>query len=117
MVEVMMIMATSFKRSYVHIAAYSAPNTAVGHCQPMPLLETSEHSWASLSQSLVGSLLLPLGSWYAQGFLCTLQESVSQSCVSSGSSVVGLMLTSSKRAYAVPRSTATQTPALAAVHC
>ena len=37
---------------------------------------------------------------------CALQESVSQSCVSSGGSMVGLMVTSSKRAYAIPRSAA-----------
>ena len=37
-------------------------------------------------------------------FVCSLQESVSQSCVSSGSSMAGLMTTSSKRAYAIPRS-------------
>ena len=37
-------------------------------------------------------------------FVCVLQESVSQSCVSSGSSMTGLMTTSSKRAYAIPRS-------------
>ena len=40
-----------------------------------------------------------------------------QSCVSSGSSVVGLMATSFKRAYARPRSTAPRAPAPAAVHC
>ena len=40
-----------------------------------------------------------------------------QSCVSSGGSVVVLMATSSKRAYAIPRSTASRVPAPAAVHC
>ena len=35
------------------------------------------HSQASLAQSLVGSLLLSPGSWYAQGFVCALEESVS----------------------------------------
>ena len=44
--------------------------------------------------------------------VCAHQESVSQSYVSSGSSVVGLMPTFSKRAYAIPRSTATRAPAL-----
>ena len=34
--------------------------------------------------------------------LFTLQQSISQSCVSSGSSMVGLMVTSSKRTYAIP---------------
>ena len=41
----------------------------------MPLLETPGHSQSSLGQSLVGSLLLL--SWYAQGFVCILQQSVS----------------------------------------
>ena len=51
----------------------------------------------------------------AQGSVCALQESVSKSCLSSGGSMVGLMVTSSKRAYATPRSAAPralqQTPA------
>ena len=76
MVEVMKIMATSFKRSHAHTAALSAPSPAAGHCQPVPLPETPGHSWASLGQSLVGSLLLSPGSWCAQGFVCAIQESV-----------------------------------------
>ena len=40
-----------------------------------------------------------------------------QCCLGSGSSVVGLMATSSKRAYAIPRSAASRTPAPAAGHC
>ena len=39
--------------------------------------ETLGHSRASLSQSLVGSLLLSPGSWCIQGSVCALQESVS----------------------------------------
>ena len=87
-------MATSFKRSHARTATLSAPNCAAGHHQPTPLPETPRHSWASLGQSLVGSLLLSPESWCAQGFVCALQESVSQSCVSSGGSMVGLMVTS-----------------------
>ena len=41
----------------------------------------------------------------------------SQSCVRSGGSIVGLMATSSKKAYAIPRSTAHRAPAPTAVHC
>ena len=37
----------------------------------------SGHSWASLGQSLVGSLLFSPGSWCTQGSVCFLQESVS----------------------------------------
>ena len=66
----MKIMATSFKRSDAGTATLSAPNPAAGHCQPTPPPETPGHSRASLSQSLVGSLLLSLGSWCAQGWLC-----------------------------------------------
>ena len=66
MMEVKKIMATSFKRSHVHTATLSAFNPAAGHHQPTPLPETPEHSWASLSQSLVGSLLLSPLSWCAQ---------------------------------------------------
>ena len=66
----------------------------------------SGHSRASLGQSLVGSLLLSHGSWCAQGFVVTFKSLSPQSCVSSGGSMVGLMATSSKRAYAIPRSAA-----------
>ena len=41
----------------------------------------------------------------------------SQYCVSSGSSMVGLTVTSSKRAYAIPRSAAPTAPTPAVVHC
>ena len=38
--------------------------------------ETPRHSQASLTQSLVGSLLLSPGSWCAQGFVCCLLASL-----------------------------------------
>ena len=52
-----------------------------------------------------------------QSSVCAHQEFVSQSCVSSGSSLVGLMATSSKRAYVIARSALPRAPALVAVHC
>ena len=117
MVEVMKIMATSFKSFHACTAALSAPDSAAGHHQPTPLPETPEHSWASLGPSLVGSLLLSPGSWCAQ-VLCVPSKSLfPQCCVSSGGSMVRLMATSSERAYAIPRSTAPRAPALAEVHC
>ena len=61
MVEVMKMMATSFKRSHARTAALSAPDPGAGHCRPTPLPETPGHSQASLSQSLVESLLLDPG--------------------------------------------------------
>ena len=77
MVEVMKIMATSFKRSHSHTAGLRAPDPAAGHCQPMPPQETPGHFRACLGRSPVGSLLLSPGSWCIQGFVCALQESVS----------------------------------------
>ena len=68
--------------------------------------ETPGHSWASLGQSLVGSLLLYLGPWYAQGSVCALPESVSPALCKFWQLCGGLMATSSQRAYAIPRSTA-----------
>ena len=60
---------TSFKKPHAHVAPLSAPNPASGHCQPAPLMETPGHSQASLGQSLVGSLLLSLGSWCMEGYV------------------------------------------------
>ena len=117
MVKVMKITATSFKRSHACPAILTVPNPAAGHHQSTPLLETAVHSWASLGQSLVGSLLLFPGSLCTQSSVCVLQESISQTCVSSGSSMVRLMATSSKRAYAIPKSAAPRGPTPVAVHC
>ena len=57
--------------------------------RPPPTHAFTGDSWASLSQSLVGSLLLFPGPWCTQVPLRALQESFPQSCVSSGSSMVG----------------------------
>ena len=115
MVEVMKITATSFKRSCAHTAAFSVPDPAAGHHQLMLPPETPGHLQASLGQSLVQSLLLSPGSWCARGSVCALQDSVSQPCISSGVSMLGLMATSSKRAYAICRSAAPR--ASVAGHC
>ena len=77
MVEVTKIMVTAFKRPQAHTSELSASDPEAGHCRPMPLLNTPEHSQASLGQSHLGSLLLSPGSWCTQGFVCVLQESVS----------------------------------------
>ena len=116
-VEVMKIMAASFKRSHSFTAALSPSDPAAGHRRPMPPLETPEHSWTCMGQSLVGSLLVSPGSWCAQGSVCALKSLFPQSCVSSRGSMLGLMATSSKRAYAIPKSAAPRAPAHAAGHC
>ena len=117
MMKVMKIMAISFKRSHECIATLSAPSPAAGHRWPRPPPEIPGHLRASLSQSLVESLLLSPQCWCTQGSVFACQESVSQSCVSSSSSMVGLVVTSSKRAYAIPRSAAPSDPAPSAGHC
>ena len=110
--EAMKIMVTSFKRSHACTATLSALSPAAGHHRPMPPPETPGHSQASLGQSLVGPPILSPGSWYTRGSVCAHQDFVSQSCVSSHGSVVGLMVTSSNRG-----STALRAPAPAAIHC
>ena len=52
------------------------PLPVAGHHQPTPLPETPGHSRPSLGQSLVVLLLLSLGSWCEQTFVCALRESV-----------------------------------------
>ena len=104
-------MVTSLKRSHACTATVHEPNPAAGHHRPPPLLETPEHPQASLLWGHHCSFLLgPC----AQGSVCALQESFPQSCASSGSSMVGLMVTSSKRNYAIPTPRA---PVPAADHC
>ena len=105
----MKMMMTSFKRSHA--------GSAAGHHRSMPPLETPGHSQARLSQSLVGSLFLsPVSGTYKVLFVPS-KSLFPQSCVSSCGSVVGLMATSSKRVYAIPRSAAPRAPAPVAVLC
>ena len=77
MVEVMKIMLTLFKRSHARTAALSASDSGAVHSQPTPPLETPGHSRACMGQFLVGLLLFSPGSWCTQGFVCTIQLSVS----------------------------------------
>ena len=72
------------------------------------LLDTHRQVWVSL---LWGHCSFLLGPGAQKVLLVPSKSLFPQSCVSSGSSVVGLMATSSKRAYAIPRSTAPRAPA------
>ena len=117
MVEVMKIMATSFKRSHACTAALNAPNPTAGHHQPTPPPETPGHSRASLGQSFVESLLLSPGSFCAQGLICALQESVSPVLCNFWWLCGGVNGDLLRRAYAIPRSAAPRAPAPAAGCC
>ena len=77
------------------------------------LLDTHRQVWVSLPWGDC-SLLLGPG---AQGSVYALQESFPQSCLSSGSFMLGLMATSFKRAYAIPKSAAPRARVPVAVHC
>ena len=116
MVELMKTMATSFKRPHDALL-HSAPDPAAGPRRPTPPPETPGHSRASLGQSPVGSLLLSPGSGVHKVLFVAAKILFPQSCVSADSSMVGLMETSSKRAYAIPQTAEPRAPAPAAVHC
>ena len=70
--------------------------------------------WVSL---LWGHCSFFLGSGMHKVLFVPFKNLFPQSCVSSGSSMVGLMLTSSKRAYAIPKSAGPRVPACVAVYC
>ena len=76
------------------------------------LLDTHRQVWVSL---LWGHCSLLLGPG-AQGSVCALPESVSPVLCKFWWLYGGLMVISSKRAYAIPRSTVPRAPAPAAVH-
>ena len=102
MVEVMKIMAPP-STGPMHALLHSVPltlqqATADPHLHQR-LLDTHRQVWVSLLWGHCSFLLGP----GAQSSVCALQESISQSCVSSRGSMVGLMATSSKRAYAIPK--------------
>ena len=99
----------------MHALLHSVPPTlqqdTSDPCLHCILLDTQGHVWISL---LWGSFLGP----GALTVLCVPSKSLfPQSCVSFDGSVVGLMVTSSMRAYAISRSTASRAPTSAAVQC
>ena len=116
MVEVMKIMVTSFKRSHACTATLNAPKCS----SPPPTHASTRDSCTLMGKSgsvSYGSLLLSPGSWCPQAFVFVLQEYVSPVVCKFRWLYGGEMATSSRRTYAVPRSTAPRAPAPAAVHC
>ena len=90
-------------------------------CSRPPVDHTSTeipgHSEASLGQSPVGSLLLSPDSWCTQGFLCPPRVCFPSPAHSPCGSVVGLMVTSFKIAYATPRCAVPRAPAPMSGYC
>ena len=83
-------------------------------CLGWRLLDTHREVWISL---LWGHCSFLLGPGAHKVLFVPSKSLFPQSCVSSGSSMVGPMATSSKRAYAIPRSAAPRALAPATVHC
>ena len=111
MVEIMKIMATSFKRSHAGTATLSAPNPAAGlHWRLLDIPGksgsvscgvTAPFSWVPVCTVLC---LCPPRVCFP--VLCKFWQLY-----------VGLIMTSSKKAYAIPTSAAPRAPAPVAVHC
>ena len=82
MTGVMVVMVTSFKRTYTSMCGsqdcfIQCPWPHGRSLSFTSLPETPGHSQESLALSFIGSLLLSPGSWCSQGFVCALQKSVS----------------------------------------
>ena len=111
MVEVLKV---SFKRSHAHTTTLSA--FAAGHCRPMP---PPGDSWTLMGKS--GSVFYGVTAPFSWVLVHTRfvpsKNLFSQSYVNSGGFMVGLMVTSSKRAYAIPSSGAPRASVPAAGHC
>ena len=108
--EVMKIMVTSFNRS--HALLHSVPPTlkqaTIDLCLP-------QDSWTltGKSESVSCGFAAPFSQVLVHKVLFVPSKSLfPQSCVSSGSSMAGLMATSSRRSYATPRSAAPRAPSL-----
>ena len=104
MVEVMKIMVTSFKMAHACTATLSPPTLQQATTDSrlhQILLDTHGQLWVSL---FGGHCSFLLGPSVHKVLFVPSKSLFPQSCVSSGSSTVGLMVTSSKRAYAIPRS-------------
>ena len=107
----MKIITTSFKIFHVCIGTCVLPPilqeaTANPHLH-WRFLDTHGKVWVSL---LCGHCSFLLGPAVHKVLFCTLQESVSPDLCKFWCSMMGLMATSSKRAYAIPRPTAPRAP-------
>ena len=83
-------------------------------CLQWGLLDTHRQVWVSF---LGGHCSFLLGPGAHKVLFMPSKSLFPQSCVSSGSSMVGLMVNSSKRVYAIPRSAAPRAPVPAVSPC
>ena len=102
----------------MHVLLYSLPPTLQQATTDSQLcwrlLDTPAQVWVSFLWGHCSFLLGP--GVHKVLFEPSKQESISQSCVSSGGSMVGLMATSSKWTYTIARYATPRAPALVAGH-
>ena len=115
MVEVMKIIATSFKKSLAHCLTQCP-----GPCsRPPPIDSSARDSWTLMGKS--GSVSWGVTAPFSCVLVCTrfclCQESVSLVLCKFWWLYGGVMATSSKRAYVICRSAAPRAPAPVACHC
>ena len=117
MVELMKIMAASFQGPMPALLDSVPPTLQQASADPClrhRLLDTHRQVWVSL---FGGHCSFILGPSVHKVLFVRSKSLFPQSCVRSGGYIVGLMATSSTRAYAIPRSTASRAPAPVAGHC
>ena len=113
----MKIMATSFKsplHTLLHSVALTLQQATANPHLCQRLLDTHGHVWVIFLWGHCSFLLRP---GVHKVLFVPSKNLFPQSSVNSGGSIVGLMATSSKRAYAILRSAAPRAPAPAAGHC
>ena len=116
MEEITKIMVTSFKRSHACTTSLSAPDPAAGHHWPGDSWTLTGKS-GSVSCGVTVSTQFLLGPGVHKVLFVPSKSLFPQSFVSSGGSMVGLMVTSSKRVYATPRSAVPRALTPVAGHC
>ena len=101
-------------QALLHSVPQTLQQATADPCLHWRLLDTHGQVWVSL---LWGHCSFLLGPSVHKVLFVPSKSLCPQSCVSSGSYMVGLIVTSSKRAYAIARSAAPRAPAPAAGHC
>ena len=105
------------QRSHACPATLSTSDPAAGHHQPMLPPEIPGHSLHVWVSFLWGHCSFLLDPGVHKVLFVPSKSLFPQCCVCSGGSMVQLMVTSSKRSYAMLRSAAPRAPAPATGHC
>ena len=96
-------------QTLLHLVLPTLQQATADPCLHLRLLDTHRQGWVSF---FWGHWSFLLGPGAHKIFFVSSKSLFPHSCVSSGGSMVGLMVTSSKRAYATARSAASRASAL-----